>query len=180
MPYRDHYLDALLRHEGRGRYVKQGCSSCRNVTANYRCQDCHGGRLWCQACIIWEHRDEPLHKLEVCRCFFFFFHVESLLLMTSNHRNGQVPAFVAYRPLLSACPSNWAMLVVLLVLYPNRQIRISSSFIKMAFTTYRSTFVVAILRLTSTNNSSMWAGSLRHRLNQRHVHHSPFSDSSTH
>lgn len=32
----------------------------------YRCQDCYGGQLLCQPCILRSHRGHFLHRIEVC------------------------------------------------------------------------------------------------------------------
>ncbi|KAJ7191702.1 hypothetical protein GGX14DRAFT_537830 [Mycena pura] len=38
--------------------------TCLNVAAEYRCQDCFAGRLFCAKCIVERHRDEPLHIIQ--------------------------------------------------------------------------------------------------------------------
>jgi hypothetical protein len=42
--------------------MREGCLA---ITAEYRCQDCFGGRLLCETCVVDRHRDEPLHIIEV-------------------------------------------------------------------------------------------------------------------
>ncbi|KAJ7870848.1 hypothetical protein B0H13DRAFT_2236440 [Mycena leptocephala] len=60
---RNSLLDALLRREGRGPWWSKGCmgEGCLDLRAEYRCEDCFGGRLLCRACMVQRHRDEPLH-----------------------------------------------------------------------------------------------------------------------
>ncbi|KAJ7791141.1 hypothetical protein B0H14DRAFT_2395921 [Mycena olivaceomarginata] len=41
--------------------MREGCLA---ITAEYRCQDCFGGRLLCETCVVDRHRDEPLHIIE--------------------------------------------------------------------------------------------------------------------
>ncbi|KAG2123716.1 hypothetical protein BD769DRAFT_1628906 [Suillus cothurnatus] len=71
---REKYLLELIRLEGRGDYASretcQGHSECTSEPA-YRCRDCFGTELYCQACIINRHRENPLHKIEFWNgCFF--------------------------------------------------------------------------------------------------------------
>jgi len=68
--YRENYLDALLRLEGRGQFHDQGCSSCGDSDPRYRCVDCHGRRLVCAECLLCSHADQPLHVVQVCQCNF--------------------------------------------------------------------------------------------------------------
>ncbi|KAJ7181393.1 hypothetical protein C8R43DRAFT_1083776 [Mycena crocata] len=63
---KESFLDALLTREGRGPWWAKGCmgEGCLDLRAEYRCEDCFGGRLLCKLCIINRHRDEPLHVVE--------------------------------------------------------------------------------------------------------------------
>ncbi|KAG1841044.1 hypothetical protein DFJ58DRAFT_634837, partial [Suillus subalutaceus] len=68
------YLLELIRLEGRGDYASretcQGRSECMSEPA-YCCRDCFGTELYCQACIINRHRENPLHRIEFWNgCFF--------------------------------------------------------------------------------------------------------------
>lgn len=69
--YRDVYLRALLRGEGRGETNDEGlCGRCTGTTpghASLRCRDCHGGELLCVECCVILHRANPLHVVEVKR-----------------------------------------------------------------------------------------------------------------
>ncbi|KAJ7669560.1 hypothetical protein DFH06DRAFT_1321616 [Mycena polygramma] len=64
IPFRDDYLDGLLTLKGRGPWWSAGCTVCEQPNASWRCEDCFGNRLFCEACVIEKHRDEPLHLLE--------------------------------------------------------------------------------------------------------------------
>ncbi|KAJ7917979.1 hypothetical protein B0H13DRAFT_2231340 [Mycena leptocephala] len=63
MRLRNSLLDALLRREGRGPWVTKGCmgEGCLELRAEFRCEDCFGGRLLCGRCVVERHREEPLH-----------------------------------------------------------------------------------------------------------------------
>jgi hypothetical protein len=57
------YLDELLRHDGRA--GESSCSFCEDGNGLYKCKECFGGRLHCQACIVKQHLSHPLHRIEV-------------------------------------------------------------------------------------------------------------------
>ncbi|KAJ7181651.1 hypothetical protein C8R43DRAFT_869903 [Mycena crocata] len=63
---RNTFQDALLRREGRGPWWAKGCmgAGCLELRAEYRCEDCFGGRLLCKLCVVTRHRDEPLHLIQ--------------------------------------------------------------------------------------------------------------------
>lgn len=67
MRLRNSLLDALLRREGRGPWVTKGCmgEGCLELRAEFRCEDCFGGRLLCGRCVVERHREEPLHIVHV-------------------------------------------------------------------------------------------------------------------
>ncbi|KAJ6591797.1 hypothetical protein DFH09DRAFT_1306514 [Mycena vulgaris] len=73
IPQRNDFLDGLLRHEGRGPWWTKGCMGvgCLALQAEYRCEDCFGGWLFCRACIVERHRDEPLHIVQIWKDDFF-------------------------------------------------------------------------------------------------------------
>lgn len=77
IPFRDEYLDEMLRLEGRGdARLYKTCSICREeaAEAEYRCaeQECSGGGLMCKQCTLLTHRLMPLHWIEVCPLAMFF------------------------------------------------------------------------------------------------------------
>lgn len=65
---RERFLDELLRLEGRGDHRWQTkCSTCPEVVGMvYRCRDCFTDALFCQPCVVTAHKDNPLHRVEVC------------------------------------------------------------------------------------------------------------------
>ncbi|KAG6824771.1 hypothetical protein H0H92_005865 [Tricholoma furcatifolium] len=64
--YRDEYLDAFLRLEGRNGTHGYNCDSCGQDEAIYRCLDCCGRRLVCFKCLKHIHVGwQPLHVIEV-------------------------------------------------------------------------------------------------------------------
>ena len=64
--YRQEYLDTCLILDGCGRHNGHCASAtCQRSGATFRCRDCFGYRLYCKACIIACHHDQPLHILEV-------------------------------------------------------------------------------------------------------------------
>ncbi|KAJ7439837.1 hypothetical protein FB451DRAFT_1344179 [Mycena latifolia] len=65
-PPRNLESDGLLRREGRGPWWAKGCMApgCLDLAAEYRCEDCFGGRLLCKSCMVDRHRDEPLHIIQ--------------------------------------------------------------------------------------------------------------------
>ncbi|CDO74326.1 hypothetical protein BN946_scf184348.g1 [Trametes cinnabarina] len=65
LPFRDKYLDELLRLEGRGASGStKTCLRCTADAATYRCRDCMGGELFCKACIVQRHAQLPLHRIQ--------------------------------------------------------------------------------------------------------------------
>jgi hypothetical protein len=62
------FLDELLRTEGRGYHRQQTrCATCATDVAKaiFRCRDCFTDALFCKACLVSIHRDNPLHRVEV-------------------------------------------------------------------------------------------------------------------
>ncbi|KAG1790947.1 uncharacterized protein HD556DRAFT_1445722 [Suillus plorans] len=61
------YLLELLRLEGRGDYMFAeacpGTSECEGFP-EYRCQDCFGVALYCKACTVARHKENPLHRIQ--------------------------------------------------------------------------------------------------------------------
>lgn len=50
--------------EGRERFGSS-CAGCHTSFPEYRCKDCTHGALWCQACIVRNHSQCPLHIVQV-------------------------------------------------------------------------------------------------------------------
>ncbi|KAJ7825807.1 hypothetical protein B0H14DRAFT_3088537 [Mycena olivaceomarginata] len=71
IPERDKYNDGLLQLKGRGPWWSQGCAQCHHPNPIWRCEDCFGNRLMCEACIIEKHLHEPLHLLQVWEDNYF-------------------------------------------------------------------------------------------------------------
>ena len=64
--FRGPYLDALLALDGRGRHpMKCTNISCPEENPMFRCRDCYGKWMYCEACILHQHRTSPLHWIEV-------------------------------------------------------------------------------------------------------------------
>ncbi|KAG1800650.1 hypothetical protein EV424DRAFT_1474814 [Suillus variegatus] len=67
------FLDELLRLEGHGN--KGALLNCRCGTDNaiplYRCRDCFGVEMVCQACVIRRHLSNPLHHIDMWNGKFF-------------------------------------------------------------------------------------------------------------
>ncbi|OJT01852.1 hypothetical protein TRAPUB_7684 [Trametes pubescens] len=62
---RDEYLSEVLRLDGRGNFRGAAtCPRCTTSTPKYRCRDCLGGEVLCQACIVAAHQNLPLHIVE--------------------------------------------------------------------------------------------------------------------
>jgi hypothetical protein len=72
---RDRFLDELIRLESRGEFRNQTtCSNCPRTAGRdlvYRCQDCFSDALFCKGCLVSLHRDNPLHRVEVCVSFIY-------------------------------------------------------------------------------------------------------------
>ncbi|KAF7968821.1 hypothetical protein HWV62_29262 [Athelia sp. TMB] len=67
LPLRQTYVDELLRAEGLGETSQTTscpyCSpDCQNE-AKFKCEDCHGGTLACQQCLVERHEFLPLHRI---------------------------------------------------------------------------------------------------------------------
>lgn len=74
MPYRDEYLDEMVRLEGRGEYGNSVCSTCKSdvesAPPEYRCRDCFHPELQCRDCILVSHARAPFDRIEVSYCLF--------------------------------------------------------------------------------------------------------------
>ncbi|THH17670.1 hypothetical protein EUX98_g9084 [Antrodiella citrinella] len=71
LPYRDLYLDELLRADGLGDALGiQTCVGC-NTLGEYRCRNCCTSLLFCRDCMCERHAYMPLHRIEVWTGSFF-------------------------------------------------------------------------------------------------------------
>ncbi|KAK6966872.1 hypothetical protein R3P38DRAFT_3414023 [Favolaschia claudopus] len=64
---RERYLDELLRLEGRGDHCSQTkCAGCTASASDavFRCRDCFTEAPFCKSCVVTEHTDNPLHRVE--------------------------------------------------------------------------------------------------------------------
>ncbi|KAJ7219352.1 hypothetical protein GGX14DRAFT_356364 [Mycena pura] len=98
--YRDVYLRALLRGEGRGETNDEGlCGRCTGTTpghASLRCRDCHGGELLCVECCVILHRANPLHVVEEWTGVYF--RKTSLKQIGLRVQFGHMPGETCARP----------------------------------------------------------------------------------
>lgn len=69
IPHRQTYLDELLRIEGLGEANQPpNCPCCPPESARegkFKCEDCFGGALLCEQCIVGRHNLLPLHRILV-------------------------------------------------------------------------------------------------------------------
>jgi hypothetical protein len=66
LPYRQEYLDELLRHDGRKGAASNSCSTSGCVNpGDFVCRDCMHGRSLCQDCLVDVHCFLPLHRIMV-------------------------------------------------------------------------------------------------------------------
>jgi hypothetical protein len=78
LPLRPVILDELLRRDGlQERLSLPQCVSCVDEPGAYRCTDCSTSTLRCASCIVYQHENTPLHRLQVClyfcKCSFLTF-----------------------------------------------------------------------------------------------------------
>ncbi|KAI0054692.1 hypothetical protein BV25DRAFT_1873293 [Artomyces pyxidatus] len=72
IPFRDTFLDELLRHEGLGNNTElPHCQSCQEAVGELKCRDCTGALHLCAGCIVSAHAMEPLHRIERWNGKFF-------------------------------------------------------------------------------------------------------------
>ncbi|EAU86991.2 hypothetical protein CC1G_08462 [Coprinopsis cinerea okayama7 len=67
LPYRSDFLDELLRHDGHGDYLgESSCNTCAEKDCRlFKCPDCWDGcLLTCCECLLNNHRNLPLHRIE--------------------------------------------------------------------------------------------------------------------
>ena len=95
LPFRSEYLDELLRLEGLG--DSAGSPSCCNCDAGeclFRCEDCFGGPLFCETCIVSRHALLPLHRVKVCVGYLLYAagNLTTLSAMGRHPFQGNIPA----------------------------------------------------------------------------------------
>jgi hypothetical protein len=67
LAFRPIILDELVRRDGLQENASPPrCASCVEELGTYRCIDCTTPLLRCVSCIIHQHENLPLHRLEVC------------------------------------------------------------------------------------------------------------------
>ncbi|KAG1884716.1 hypothetical protein F4604DRAFT_1878684 [Suillus subluteus] len=68
MEEQDHFLLELVRMEGHGDFTLQetcrGSAGCPNAP-KFRCEDCLGNELYCKACTVERHIENPTHRIGV-------------------------------------------------------------------------------------------------------------------
>ncbi|KAF7969254.1 hypothetical protein HWV62_27842 [Athelia sp. TMB] len=64
--FRTTSLDERMRYEGRGGGHRVGaCAGLKcQAEGNVRCEDCFGRQMFCRACCLKHHRDQPLHRIK--------------------------------------------------------------------------------------------------------------------
>jgi len=78
MPFRDLFLDELLRHDGRRDCVESdACYACGQEVGTIKCCDCFCRRLRCRQCVVDGHKELPLHRIEVSQIQFPLRHIYS-------------------------------------------------------------------------------------------------------
>lgn len=66
LPLRPVVLDELLRRDGLREHLSlPQCASCLEELGKYRCIDCTASILYCAPCVVHQHENTPLHRLEV-------------------------------------------------------------------------------------------------------------------
>ncbi|KAI0043482.1 hypothetical protein FA95DRAFT_1498510, partial [Auriscalpium vulgare] len=78
IPFRDTFLDELIRLEGLGEHINlpncPGCEGKDDIPASlgeYRCESCVGGQFWCASCTATAHALHPLHRIQKWNGQFF-------------------------------------------------------------------------------------------------------------
>ncbi|KAJ7854749.1 hypothetical protein B0H14DRAFT_3085502 [Mycena olivaceomarginata] len=107
------FLDELLRTEGRGYHHQQTrCATCATDVAKaiFRCRDCFTDALFCKACLVSIHRDNPLHRVECWGDGAFFETIDlkslGLRIQLGHGRNGTCPGTLAKRARAAASSEN--------------------------------------------------------------------------
>ncbi|KAJ7024743.1 hypothetical protein C8F04DRAFT_968613 [Mycena alexandri] len=59
----DLFASEYIRLHGRRRVDIDCCPGCGSAAPKIRCRDCHGGALYCEACCVVRHAENPLHRV---------------------------------------------------------------------------------------------------------------------
>ncbi|KAJ7028789.1 hypothetical protein C8F04DRAFT_1265542 [Mycena alexandri] len=59
----DVFTSEYVRLLGRGGANIESCPGCGEAAPKIRCRDCHGGALYCEACSVARHAENPLHRV---------------------------------------------------------------------------------------------------------------------
>ena len=76
-------LDEMIRLEGRGFYIKSFCVECGESQPTLCYDDCFGGELFCEGCIITLYVCNPLHNIKAFSFFLLNFDHQCLLGTTA-------------------------------------------------------------------------------------------------
>jgi hypothetical protein len=69
LQYRDTFLLKIMCGYGLGDSQTTDCATCHSRAGKFRCLDCCPHcRLRCGGCLVEIHRENPLHRIEVCFC----------------------------------------------------------------------------------------------------------------
>lgn len=80
-------LDEMIRLEGRASYTNSFCIECLESWPTLHCDDCFGGELFCEGCIIKLHICNPLHNIKVFSVFLSWISITSAY-WEPQHWNG--------------------------------------------------------------------------------------------
>ncbi|KAJ7029470.1 hypothetical protein C8F04DRAFT_1264926 [Mycena alexandri] len=103
--YRDETLDEMLRAEARGsaEFFK-GCVKCKIADPLFRCarQSCIGPGMYCEKCIVEQHRQLPTHMIEKLNGEFFRALPQNKLAVEALLQLGHVPELLSNNDGLAA------------------------------------------------------------------------------
>ncbi|KAJ7016376.1 hypothetical protein C8F04DRAFT_981782 [Mycena alexandri] len=109
--YRDETLDEMLRGEGRGsaEFYKV-CAKCKKADPLFRCarQSCIGPGMYCETCIVEQHRQLPTHMIEKWNGEFFRPLAQNELEVDARLQLGHVPG--SYCPKVTAAHKDFVII----------------------------------------------------------------------
>ncbi|KAJ7023225.1 hypothetical protein C8F04DRAFT_970391 [Mycena alexandri] len=109
--YRDETLDEMLRAEGRGsaEFFK-GCAKCKIANPLFWCarQSCIGPGMYCEKCIVEQHRQLPTHMIEKWNGEFFRALPQNKLAVEARLQLGHVPG--SYCPKATAAHKDFVVI----------------------------------------------------------------------